>query len=148
VFIPEGPIVHTVDRNNNRETFEVIEVDYKWYTKPMVVLVNGGSASASEILAGAIADNNRGKIIGTKTFGKASVQNIKPFSDGSAVLLTVAKYLTPSGANINKVGITPNIMADIPTEALKEAMQPNYEYKEENDQQIQVALRELQKSLK
>lgn len=148
IFIKEGPIVHTIDRNKNKETFEVIETGFTWYDKPIVVLVNGASASASEILAGAIEDSGRGKLIGTKTFGKASVQNIKPFSDGSAMLITVAKYLTPNGIDINKVGITPNIVVEIPSEDIKAAMEPNFEYKEEKDVQIQAAIKELQKEIK
>jgi carboxyl-terminal processing protease len=147
IFIKEGPIVHTIDRNKNKETFEVVETDYTWYDKPLLVLINGGSASASEILAGAIEDSGRGRLIGTRSFGKASVQNIKPFSDGSAMLITVAKYLTPKGADINKVGITPNVIVEIPTEDIKAAMEPDYEYSEDKDLQVQTAIKEMQKEL-
>lgn len=147
IFIKEGPIVHTIDRNKNKETFEVVETGYTWYDKPLLVLINGGSASASEILAGAIEDSGRGRLIGTRSFGKASVQNIKPFSDGSAMLITVAKYLTPNGADINKIGITPNIVVEIPTEDIKAAMEPDYEYSEDKDVQVQTAIKEMQKEL-
>jgi carboxyl-terminal processing protease len=147
IFLSKGQIVHTVDRNHNKETFEVIDTGFTWYEKPMVVLVNGASASASEILAGALSDNGRAKIIGTTTFGKASVQNIKPFTDGSAVLITVAKYLTPKEKDINKVGIKPDLEIEIPTEDIKAAMEPDYEYKEENDIQIKAAMAELKKKL-
>ena len=77
--------------------------------KPLVVLVNEGSASASEIVSGAIKDNKRGKLVGKKTFGKGLVQNMTPLRDGSGVTLTIAKYLTPNGTDINKFGITPDI---------------------------------------
>jgi carboxyl-terminal processing protease len=149
IFIKDGAVVHTVDRYGNKETFEVVDTQYTWYDKPIVVLVNGGSASASEILSGAILDDKRGILLGTKTFGKASVQNIRPLSDGSAVLVTVQKYQTPSGTNINKIGITPNITVEIPTATIEEALNnPNYEYKEEKDNQLlaaEVYLRKLKK---
>lgn len=146
IFLKDGAIVHTVDRHGNKETFEVMDTQYRWYDKPVVVLVNGGSASASEILAGALQDNERGVLLGTKTFGKASVQNIRPLSDGSAILVTVQKYQTPSGASINKVGITPNISVEIPTATVEEALHDvNYEYKEEKDTQLQSAATYLRK---
>ncbi len=148
IFIKDGIIVHTVDRDQNKETFEVTDIDYTWYDKPLLVLINGGSASASEILAGAIENNQRGKLIGTQTFGKASVQNIKPFTDGSAVLLTIAKYLTPNNNNIHKIGITPNIVVEIPTATIEEAMKEDYEYTQEKDNQLQAALKEMRLLLK
>ena len=80
-------------------------------TLPLVVLVNEGSASASEILSGAIQDNKRGILVGEKTFGKGLVQSVRSLSDGSGLTVTIAKYLTPSGKDINKNGIIPNIFA-------------------------------------
>lgn len=80
------------------------------YTGPMVVLTNGGSASASEIVAGALKDNNRAELIGEKTYGKALVQQVIPFKNLGVIKLTIAKYYTPNGDFINKVGITPNII--------------------------------------
>ena len=146
VFIKDGAIVHTVDRYGNKETFQTSDVDYKLYDKPLVVLINGGSASASEIVAGAILDNQRGVLIGTNSFGKASVQNIRPLSDGSAILITVAKYLTPRNNNINKTGISPNFVVEIPTATIEEALNdPNYKYSEEKDAQLQYALDYLRK---
>ena len=80
-------------------------------SKPLAVLVNGGSASASEILSGAIQDNNRGIIVGQKTFGKGLVQSVRTLVDGSGLTVTVAKYLTPNGTDINKNGIFPDFKA-------------------------------------
>ncbi len=81
--------------------------------KPVVVLIDEGSASASEILSGAIKDNKRGVLVGRKTFGKGLVQSVRSLSDGSGLTVTVAKYLTPSGKDINKNGIEPDIKADL-----------------------------------
>ena len=81
--------------------------------RPVVVLIDEGSASASEILSGAIKDNKRGVLVGKKTFGKGLVQSVRSLSDGSGLTVTVAKYLTPSGKDINKNGIAPDISADL-----------------------------------
>jgi carboxyl-terminal processing protease len=147
-FIEEGSVVHTVDRDGNKDTLEVVSVPSNYYKKPIVILINHGSASASEILAGAIRDRKRGQIIGTNSFGKASVQNVRPLSDGSAVLVTIAKYLTPDGTDINANGITPNIIIEIPTANIEAAQEEGYEYKEEDDVQLQKAIEVLGKELK
>jgi carboxyl-terminal processing protease len=78
-----------------------------------VVLINGGSASASEILSGALQDNKRAKLVGTRTFGKGLVQSVRSLADGSGLAVTVAKYLTPSGRDINKHGIDPDIQVEL-----------------------------------
>ena len=81
--------------------------------KPVVVLIDEGSASASEILSGAIKENKRGILVGKKTFGKGLVQSVRSLTDGSGLTVTIAKYLTPSGKDINKNGIEPDIKSDL-----------------------------------
>ena len=106
-FIDKGIIVSTLSKDGLRETKRG---NGKALTKkPLIVLVNEGSASASEIVSGAIRDNNRGKLVGKKTFGKGLVQSMRTLVDGSGLTVTVAKYLTPNGTDINKFGITPYI---------------------------------------
>ncbi|MEI8061023.1 MAG: S41 family peptidase [Candidatus Berkelbacteria bacterium] len=109
-------VVSEVDKNNSKTDYKAdgnsLLLDY-----PLVVLVNGGSASAAEILTGAVKDNNRGEIIGEKTFGKGCVQQIEPLSGGAALKVTIANWLTPNGSQINKIGITPDIVVAAPTDS-------------------------------
>ncbi len=108
-ILPKGVIVFTKDKNGNREEETS---DAKCLRLPMVVLQNEGSASASEIFAGAIQDFKAGTIVGTQSYGKGVVQNTFPFNDGSALKLTVKKYFTPNGRNINGKGITPDVKVE------------------------------------
>ena len=106
-FINQGTIVITVSKDGFKEIKK--GKGQALTNKPLVVLVDEGSASASEIVSGAIKDNNRGKLIGKKTFGKGLVQSMRSIVDGSGLTVTVAKYLTPNGTDINKSGIVPDI---------------------------------------
>jgi carboxyl-terminal processing protease len=112
-LLGKGTIVYTIDNKGRKQVWSS---DANKFNKPLVILVNGGTASASEILTGAVRDFKAGTIIGTKTFGKGIVQIPIPLSDGSAVKVTIAKYYTPSGECIQKIGITPNIVLDFPKE--------------------------------
>ena len=109
-LLGEGDIVYTQTKNGERE---YLKSDKGQITIPLVLLVNEGSASASEILAGAIKDHKRGELIGTKTFGKGVVQRIKELPDGSGIKLTVSEYFTPNGTNIHGIGITPDIVIEL-----------------------------------
>ena len=106
-FINKGVIVSTLSKEGLKETKR--GNGQALTKKPLVVLVNEGSASASEIVSGAIKDNKRGKLVGKKTFGKGLVQSMRTLVDGSGLTVTVAKYLTPNGIDINKSGIFPDI---------------------------------------
>lgn len=110
-FISKGVIVSIKGRNQEEYRFEA-KREGTFKEVPLVVLINGGSASASEIVAGAIQDPRRGVILGTKSFGKGSVQTILPLEDGSGLAVTTAKYYTPSGRAIHDVGIEPDIVVE------------------------------------
>ncbi|MGA1626154.1 MAG: S41 family peptidase, partial [Prochlorothrix sp.] len=114
MWMDQGTIVSTVDRKglvdeekaNNRALTDL----------PLVILVDGGSASASEILSGALQDNDRAMLVGTQTFGKGLVQSVRPVGSGSGLAVTIAKYLTPSGRDINKEGIAPDVVLELSEE--------------------------------
>ena len=107
LMLPEGLIVYTEDKDGNRQ--EMTSDDEHQFNLPMTVLMNGNSASASEIYAGAIQDYGLGKIVGTQSYGKGVVQQIFDLKDGTCVKLTIAEYFTPNGRNINGEGITPDV---------------------------------------
>lgn len=110
-LVPAGPILHVVDRDGRRETYDVPGPGLKM---PIVVLVNGGSASASEILAGAIQDSGIGALVGEKTYGKGSVQTIYPLPGNTGVKITTYKYLTRNSRTVDKVGLTPDYVVTMP----------------------------------
>lgn len=109
VFLEEGPVVYTIGRDKAKREVSYAQKGFQKVTEPVVVLVDGGSASASEIVAGALQDYGRGIIAGKKTFGKGSVQSIVPIGKESGLKLTIARYYTPSGKSIQATGIEPNI---------------------------------------
>lgn len=110
MWIENGPIVRTVDRKGGDREYSANRTSIT--NLPLVVLVDGYSASASEILAGALKDNKRATIVGTRTFGKGLVQSVHPLSDGSGLAVTISRYYPPSGVDINKKGIMPDIQLD------------------------------------
>lgn len=117
LFLPNGIIVSTVDRDGYKETQRTIGRPIT--NKPMVVLINKGSASASEIFSGAMKDNKRAVLIGEKSFGKGLVQEINRLSNDSGVNITIQKYLTPNGTDINKKGIDPDIVVELSEDDIK-----------------------------
>lgn len=139
-LVPEGIIVSTTDKNGKT-------VEYyadKTYTDiPMVVLINGHSASASEVVAGALKDYNRAKLVGETSFGKGVVQTIIPFSDGSAIKLTTSQYFTPSGVCIQGVGIKPDVEVSLPVDKLLRT----YDLKDTEDDQLQTAIKVLKEEI-
>lgn len=119
MWLKEGTIVSTVDRlgEADRQTANQRAIT----DKPLVVLVDGGSASASEILSGALQDNKRAVLVGTKTFGKGLVQSVRGVGNGSGMAVTIAKYFTPNGTDINHAGIEPDFKVEL-TEAQKQEL--------------------------
>jgi carboxyl-terminal processing protease len=112
IFLSEGLIVYTDGRRPEEKTEYRARQEGTFDGFPMIILINGGSASAAEIVSGALQDNRRAIVVGVKSFGKASVQSIRPLSDGSALKLTVARYYTPLGRSIQATGIEPDILVD------------------------------------
>lgn len=117
-IIPKGLIVYTDDVNGNRKEYNGSSDNE--ITVPMAVLVDGNSASAAEIFAGAVQDYGKGKIIGTQTFGKGIVQTIQPLTDGSAIKYTIAQYYTPKGQVIQGNGVAPDMVVELPKDATED----------------------------
>lgn len=134
-LLPEGIMVYTMDKDGNREDTLCDDV---YNDVPLVVLVNGNSTSAAEILAGAIQDTGRGQLIGTTTFGKGLVQRLFTLPDGSGLNVTIQKYYTPNGTSIHGVGITPDYEVELPEEYAQQTNIPA-----EADTQLQKAVEVL-----
>jgi carboxyl-terminal processing protease len=117
LFLKNGTIVSTMDRNGLRET--VMSDRHPLTALPLVLLIDGTSASASEILAAALQDNRRATLVGTRTFGKGVIQKVNGLTDGSGVNVTTARYRTPKGNDIHKKGVLPDILVDFTAEKRK-----------------------------
>lgn len=139
-ILPEGTVVYTEDKYGKRENYTS---DSNCLKLPIAVLVNENSASASEIFAGAIKDYNYGTLIGVKTFGKGIVQTVYPLEDGDSIKITTAKYYTPNGNYIHKVGITPDIELEYNYSGPKDE-----KYDKKYDNQLQKAIEVLQDETK
>ena len=135
LLLPKGTIVSTKDKSGHEEV--ISSDDEHQFTKPMSVVVDGNSASASEIFAGAIQDYRLGSIVGTTTYGKGIVQQIFDLGDGTCVKLTMAEYYTPNGRNIHKKGITP----DVEVEYQRDENNPNA------DNQLDAALKQVRNKI-
>lgn len=133
LLLPEGTVVYTEDKNGEQEVYSS---DKDEYDVPVAVLVNGYSASASEIFAGAIQDYEKGPIIGTTTYGKGIVQQLIGLNDGTSIKVTISEYFTPNGRSIHGKGIEPDVEVEY------DETQP------EKDNQLETALEEVEKLIK
>jgi len=139
-ILPPELLVYTEDKYNKK--VEEFAKDKTKVKVPMAVLINGNSASASEIFAGTLQDYKSATIIGTTSFGKGIVQSVYPFNDGSAVKLTISKYYTPNGRNIHGTGITPDVKVELDEKMQKEVVIPV-----DKDNQLQKAIGLLKKKI-
>ncbi len=135
-ILPEGLIVYTEDKYGERDEYRGTNADVLFM--PMAVIINGNSASASEIFAAAMQDYEAATLVGTTSFGKGIVQSIIPFSDGTAVKVTVARYFTPRGVCIHGTGVTPDIEVELNEELLQQVV-----IEHEDDNQLQEAIKHL-----
>lgn len=136
-MLPKGMIVLTEDKNGEGKDYE--SSDKESFSKPTVVLINGNSASASEVFAGAIQDYKLGTLVGTTSFGKGIVQSVIPLEDGSAIKLTTSKYFTPNGRNIHGTGIEPDVEVE-----LREDLRNQVKIEKKEDNQLGKALEILE----
>ncbi len=139
-MLPEGTLVYTEDKNGEGDTYTSDAEHY--FDLPLAVLVNGNSASASEIFSGAIQDYKAGTIVGTQTFGKGIVQSILPFNDGSAIKITVSRYFTPNGVCIHGTGITPDVEVE-----LDEDLKTKLTIEKDEDNQLQKAIENVKEQI-
>lgn len=140
-LLPKGLIVYTEDKYGKR--LEEKAVDSDRYDKPLAVLINGNSASASEIFAGALQDYEKATLVGTTSFGKGIVQKVIPLTDGTAIKLTISKYFTPKGRNIHGTGIVPDVEIELEEELKQMITIPH-----DQDNQLQKAIDVLKKQMK
>lgn len=141
MLLPEGLITYVEDRHGRRQEEKS---DAKYWDIPMVVLVNGSSASASELFSAAMQDYDRATIVGTQTFGKGIVQSLITFAeDGAGMQLTTASYYSPEGRSIHGQGVVPDVVVELSEEYDPSILEPD----PENDNQLAVALEELQKRI-
>ncbi|MDP3970591.1 MAG: S41 family peptidase [bacterium] len=134
-FVPDGVIVYEKNSDGTEDGFDSTGSGLLAGISPVVILINGGSASASEIVAGALHDHEKALLVGTKSFGKGSVQDYKVFEDKSSIKITIAHWLTPNKVDINKEGIAPDVEIDISIE----------DYKNDQDPQLDKAIEEILK---
>lgn len=139
-MLPEGVVVSTKTRDGSGDTYESTAEEQ--FNKPLVVLINANSASASEVFAGAIQDYGTGKLVGTTSFGKGIVQTVFTLDDGSALKLTTSEYFTPAGRNIHGDGLTPDVEVELDEELLTKLTVEKNE-----DNQLQAAIEEIKKEL-
>jgi carboxyl-terminal processing protease len=145
MWMDDGKIVSTVNRQG---TGDISSANRTAITKkPLVVLVDGGSASASEILSGALQDNKRAQLVGMKTFGKGLVQSVRPLSEGAGMAVTIAKYYTPSGKDINHAGIKPDIEVKLSKTQIQALVKDRTKVATAADPQYAKAIQTLQTAI-
>jgi carboxyl-terminal processing protease len=140
-ILPEGMIVYTEDKYGERDEYRGTNKDVLFM--PITVLINGNSASASEIFAAAMQDYDAATLVGTTSFGKGIVQSIIPFSDGTAVKVTVSQYFTPRGVCIHGTGVTPDVEVELNEDLLQQVV-----IEHEDDNQLQEAIKVLKEEMK